>query len=87
MHIEIIYAEKEKVFSKALQVTSGCKIIDAINQSGVLDEFPDIDLSVNKVGVFSQLKDLDAMVNDGERIEIYRPLVIDPKEARRKRAG
>ncbi|HFQ4994844.1 TPA: RnfH family protein, partial [Vibrio vulnificus] len=59
---------------------------EIIRQSGVLEIYPEIDLGKNKVGVFSRLVKLDATVRDKDRIEIYRPLLADPKEIRRKRA-
>ena len=59
---------------------------DAIRASGVLDAFPEIDLAKNKVGIFSKLVKLDETVRDKDRVEIYRPLIADPKEVRRKRA-
>jgi hypothetical protein len=52
----------------------------------VLDAFPEIDLAQNKVGIFSKLVKLDEKVRDRDRVEIYRPLIADPKEVRRKRA-
>jgi putative ubiquitin-RnfH superfamily antitoxin RatB of RatAB toxin-antitoxin module len=59
---------------------------DAIRASGVLEAFPEIDLARNKVGIFSKLVKLDEKVRDRDRVEIYRPLIADPKEVRRKRA-
>ena len=58
-----------------------------IVQSGVLEKYTEIDLRQNKVGIFSRLAKLTDMVENGDRIEIYRPLVADPKEIRRKRAA
>ena len=58
-----------------------------IDRSGILDIFPEIDLGKQKVGIFSQARGLMDIVKEGDRIEIYRLLVIDPKEARRKRAS
>ena len=58
----------------------------AIEASGVLNDFPDIELTRNRVGIFSKLAQLDTPLRDGDRVEIYRPLQVDPKEARRRRA-
>ncbi|MCC4799877.1 RnfH family protein [Enterovibrio norvegicus] len=86
LHIEVMYAlpNEQRVF-KAI-VTPDMHVEDIIRHSGILDAYPEIDLAKNKVGVFSRLVKLDALVHDGDRIEIYRPLVADPKEIRRRRA-
>lgn len=62
-------------------------VSQVIRQSGVMQAHPEIDLNQNKVGIFSQLCDLETVVTDGDRIEIYRSLQADPKEARRRRAN
>jgi putative ubiquitin-RnfH superfamily antitoxin RatB of RatAB toxin-antitoxin module len=87
LKIEVIYALKHKAVVKVITVDQGTTIQKAIDQSGLLTQHQEIDLDVNKVGIFSQLKTLDTLVKDGDRVEIYRPLIIDPKEARRKRAS
>lgn len=84
--VEIAYALPDKQIILSLQVETGCSIETVIEKSGILEEFPDIDLMHQKVGVFSKIKKLSDPVKEGDRIEIYRPLLIDPKEARRKRA-
>ncbi|STO58280.1 RnfH family protein [Grimontia hollisae] len=86
LHIEVMYAlpHEQRVF-KAI-VTPDTPVEEIIRHSGILDAYPEIDLKKNKVGVFSRLVKLDATVHDGDRIEIYRPLVADPKEIRRRRA-
>ena len=58
----------------------------AIERSGILDQYPDIDLAVNKVGVFGEKARLSQRLKPGDRVEIYRPLEINPKQARRMRA-
>ncbi len=85
--IEVAYAlpEKQKLFS--LEIPAGSTIEFAIKRSGVLEEFPDIDLSKQKVGIFSKARNLLDHVVEGDRIEIYRPLTIDPKVARKNRAA
>ena len=70
-----------------LTVPPGTSVGDAIRASGILEHFPEIDLELNRVGVFGEPLRLEAAVRDGDRIEIYRPLAIDPKEARRRRAA
>ncbi|WP_434358964.1 RnfH family protein [Parasalinivibrio latis] len=85
-HIEVVYAlpKEQRVFR--LTVAAGTTVQACIDQSGILEAYPAIDLKVNKVGVYSRLAKLDSEVRDGDRIEIYRPLVADPKEIRRRRA-
>lgn len=86
IHVEVVYAlpHEQRVFS--LVVNEASTVEDIIRRSGVLTAYPEIDLAVNKVGVFSRNVRLDATVRDKDRIEIYRPLLADPKEIRRKRA-
>ena len=86
IQVEVIYAlpNEQRVFT--LAVDSEMTVEDIIIQSGVLTVYPEIDLKVNKVGVFSRNVKLDATVRNKDRIEIYRPLLADPKEIRRKRA-
>ncbi len=84
--IEVTYIDNDHQFLKTLQVDKGTTIEQAILLSGVLTQCSAIDLELNKVGIFSKLKQLDDHVEQGDRVEIYRPLLADPKEARRKRA-
>lgn len=86
INIEVIYALPDTQPLKQVQVTEGTTVEAAIRASGVLESFPEIDLSMNKVGIFSKLVKLDEVVRDKDRVEIYRPLIADPKEVRRKRA-
>jgi putative ubiquitin-RnfH superfamily antitoxin RatB of RatAB toxin-antitoxin module len=65
----------------------GMTVREAIERSGILDLHPEIDLSSTKVGVFGKVTKLDAVLYPGDRVEIYRPLIADPKEARKKRAA
>lgn len=83
MKIEVAYALPHKQTLITLEIEEGATIERAILCSGILNEFPDIDLTQQKVGVFGKLKALSDIVKAGDRIEIYRPLIIDPKEARR----
>ncbi len=84
--IEIAYALPERYYLKSFRIDEGSTIQTAILQSGILKQFTDIDLRENKVGIFSRPAKLSDILNDGDRIEIYRPLLADPKEIRRKRA-
>ena len=84
--VEVIYATLEAQNLLKITVEEGATIKDCIEQSGLLVQFPEIDLSVLKVGIFSQVKPLEHPVKSGDRIEIYRSLIADPKDVRRKKA-
>ena len=84
--IEVAYAAARGQTVLQLEVKSGTTIGEAIKQSGILQQFPEIDLALNKVGVFGKLARTDTLLRDRDRVEIYRALIADPKEARRRRA-
>jgi len=84
--VEVAYANAEKQALIALQVAKGCTVQTAIEQSAILKQFSEIDLSVNKVGIFSKSVELTTVLHEGDRVEIYHPLLIDPKAARKARA-
>jgi hypothetical protein len=84
--IEVAYALPREQFLIALDVEPGTTAEEAVKLSGVLEKFPDIDLTKNKVGVFGKVIKTDEVLRDKDRVEIYRPLIADPKESRRKRA-
>ena len=86
IHVEVIYALPDRQPLLNVRLADGATVEDAIRSSGVLDAFPEIDLVKNKVGIFSKLVKLDEKVRERDRVEIYRPLIADPKEVRRKRA-
>ncbi len=85
--VEVAYALPDTQVIIPLQVTSGSTIRAAIEQSGLLERFPDIDLSQNKVGIFGKLGKLDQTLREKDRVEIYRKLIADPKEVRKQRAA
>jgi len=85
INIEVAYARPDCQKIIALVVEEGCTIEAAILQSGILEIFPEIDLKKQNIGVFSKPRKLNDIVKANDRIEIYRPLAIDPKEQRRKR--
>lgn len=87
LHIEVAYALPKQQVLLQLDVPPGTTVEAAIQQSGVLEKFPEIDLAQNKVGIFSKVVALDTPLRDRDRIEIYRPLIADPKEIRRQRAS
>lgn len=84
--IEVAYALPEEQVLLALDVEQGTTVEQAIQLSGILKSFTDINLANNKVGIFGKAVKLDEVLRDKDRIEIYRPLIADPKESRRKRA-
>jgi len=84
--IEVAYATPEKQLIISVNLPLGSTIGEAIQQSGIKQRFPEIDLQHQAVGIFSQLKSLNDLVQEGDRIEIYRPLYLDPKEARKMKA-
>ena len=85
--IEVAYAERENVVHVInIEVAPGTTVRQAIEASGLMQACRDIDLARNSVGIFSTVCPLDTAVSDGDRVEIYRPLTADPKEARRRRA-
>lgn len=86
IHVEVVYALPHEQRVITLVVNQSMTVEEIIQTSGILQIYPEIDLTQNKVGVFSRNIKLDATVRDHDRIEIYRPLLADPKEIRRKRA-
>jgi putative ubiquitin-RnfH superfamily antitoxin RatB of RatAB toxin-antitoxin module len=87
IEVEVAYAgaTEQALIPVASEKTLTAK--EAVERSGVLRQFPEIDLSVNKVGIFGKLIRLDQELASGDRVEIYRPLIADPKEQRKKRAA
>ncbi|WP_307746588.1 RnfH family protein [uncultured Pantoea sp.] len=84
--VEVAYALPEKQYQLYVKVEQGSTVEQAIHKSGLLELRREIDLSSNKVGIYSRPVKLSDEVNEGDRIEIYRPLIADPKELRRQRA-
>jgi putative ubiquitin-RnfH superfamily antitoxin RatB of RatAB toxin-antitoxin module len=87
LKVEVVYATPERQMSYMLELEEGATVGDAVARSGALAEFPEIDLTRNRVGIYGRLVTLGARLGDGDRVEILRPLVADPKEARRRRAA
>jgi len=85
--VEIVYAKAGEQVLEQLRVPRDATVESVIRQSGLLQRFPEIDLASNKVGIFGKATTLSATLNEGDRIEIYRPLIADPKEARKRRAA
>ena len=84
--IEVAYALPEEQVLISLDVEQGTTVEEAVKLSGILDKFSDIDLTKNKLGIFGKVTKADQVLRDKDRVEIYRPLIADPKESRRKRA-
>ena len=86
MQIEVVYglAHKQKLLS--LPIKEGTTVEEAILESGIITLFPEIDLNVNKVGIWNRAVKLSTVLEDLDRIEVYRPLIADPKEVRKRRA-
>jgi putative ubiquitin-RnfH superfamily antitoxin RatB of RatAB toxin-antitoxin module len=87
INIELVYIKPDSQSILKLDVDKGTTIQQALESSGLLEQFPEIDLNVNKVGIYSKIKPLDTVLAAGDQVEIYRPLLADPKEARRRRAS
>lgn len=85
--VEVCYARPDRVFLRRLYVPQGTTVEQAIVRSGVLQEVPELDLTQCRVGIYGKVKSLDALLRECDRIEIYRPLIADPMEARRRRAA
>jgi len=84
--VEVVYALPEKQYLRQVKLAEGSSVEQAIRASGLLELRHDIDLTQNKIGIYSRPVKLQDEVNDGDRVEIYRPLIADPKELRRQRA-
>jgi putative ubiquitin-RnfH superfamily antitoxin RatB of RatAB toxin-antitoxin module len=84
--VEVVYATPATQRRYAVEVREGATVRDAVEQSGVLREFPQIDLARERVGIHGRLAALDEALREGDRVEILRPLVADPKTVRRRRA-
>ena len=87
MIVEVSYALPDKQSIISLEVEEGTTIKEAIEASGVLDTYDQIDLTRDKVGIFSKFATLDTVLREKDRVEIYRPLIADPKKVRKERAA
>ncbi len=86
IQVEVIYLAENSTFHQELQVPAGCAVEAAVRLSGVLDKYPDFQLSAQNVGIYSRKVGLDHMIVEGDRIELYRPLHLTPNEIRKLRA-
>ena len=86
INVDVIYALPKEQITFTVNLEQGATAQQAIEASGILVKYPEIELNKNKLGIYSRLIKLDTVVEDGERVEIYRPLTADPKEMRKRRA-
>ena len=85
--VEVAYATPKKQLIIPIKVSKGTNIKQAIEKSGIQKEFDDIDLNINHVGIFGKKTSLNHVLDEKDRVEIYRPLIIDPKEQRRRKVA
>ena len=89
INVEVAYALPEKQVIRAVNVDAGTTIGAAIVQSGIMMDFPELEFELEdaRVGIFGKAAAMTTVLSDGDRVEIYRPLIADPKEVRRQRAA
>ena len=87
MKIEVAYALRHKQTLLNIEVDDNASVEDAIQQSNILKKYPEINLKKNKVGIFGKITSLDVKLREKDRVEIYRPLIADPKEVRKQKAA
>ena len=87
LKVEVCYALPDKQEIVAVKLPAGATLQQALEASGLLAKYPEIDLKKNKFGIYAKLSKLDSPLRDRDRVEIYRPLIADPKEVRKQRAA
>jgi hypothetical protein len=87
IQVEVVYGRQDRQKVVAVKLNEGATLREAVERSGLLAEFPEIDLTSSKLGIWNNLAKPDAVVRDKDRVEIYRPLIADPKEVRKQRAA
>ena len=87
IQVEVVYGRQDRQKAVAVSLNEGATLREAVERSGLLGEFPEIDLAKFKFGIWNKLAKADAVVRDKDRVEIYRPLLADPKEVRKQRAA
>lgn len=87
IRVEVVYARSERQELVTVNLREGATLKDALDASGLLQKYPEIDLAKNKFGIYAKLSKPDALLRDRDRVEIYRPLIADPKEMRKQRAA
>jgi putative ubiquitin-RnfH superfamily antitoxin RatB of RatAB toxin-antitoxin module len=86
LRIEVVYALPAGEDAVSLKLAPGATAAEAVRASGMLERHPEIDLGRHQIGIHGRVVAAGALVSDGDRVEVYRPLVLGPKEARRRRA-
>jgi len=84
--VEVAYALPREQLVITLDIPAGATVREAIEESRIQERYPEIDLATSKVGIFGRLAKLDDSLHAGDRVEIYRPLIADPKQIRKQRA-
>lgn len=84
--VEVVCAMPERQVLRRVDLPAGSSVIQAVEQSGILEELPEVPFDPSRLGIFSRRVAADELLQDGDRVEIYRPLTLDPKDARRRRA-
>ncbi len=88
VNVEVVFADVDRQALLSVQVPDGCSVREAVERSGIAGQFPGVDLLACPMGIFGKVvTDVARPVEEGDRIEIYRPLIADPKEVRRMRAA
>ena len=87
MQVEVVFALADQQVLLAVEVESGATVGDAIDRSRLAPQFPECDFRDLQAGIWGKPVDLDYRVREGDRVELYRPLAMDPRDARRLKAG
>lgn len=87
IHVEVVYAHADRQEVIPLALSAGATLLQAVEASGLPAKYPEIDSAKGKFGIYSKLARPDAVLRDRDRVEIYRPLIADPKEVRKQRAA
>lgn len=86
MRVEVVYALRDRQYLLQVTLVRGATVRQAVERSGILQRCPEIDLAGTTLGIFGRIATPDAKLRNGDRVEIYRPLIADPKQTRRMRA-
>jgi len=86
MKVELVYIDTDEEFIVSLDMAAAATVADAVEQSQVLDQFPSLKAVDYQLGIYSQEVSAETRLQAGDRVEVYRPLVLDPMEVRRQRA-
>jgi uncharacterized protein len=84
--VEVVCATAERQLLRRVTLAAGSSVIQAVEQSGILQDMPELAFDPSRLGIFSRRVTPDETLRDGDRVEIYRSLTLDPKDARRRRA-